>query len=171
MYKKRVFIGLGSNLGDRLYNLKRALSKVSCLPDLKVEKYSSVYEAQAVGYVPQDNFLNMAVEISTNLNPESFFLQIQKIEKDLGRIRNVRWGPRIIDIDILYWETKVLKTDNLQIPHSEVENRRFVLVPLEEIAPKFKSPPKFQEISVLLENVQDQSWIKLFLPKEKFEFN
>ncbi|MFQ5770813.1 MAG: 2-amino-4-hydroxy-6-hydroxymethyldihydropteridine diphosphokinase [bacterium] len=171
MSKNQIYIGLGSNLGDRLSNLKKALQKIDCLPATKVKKFSSIYETEPIGYLSQDNFLNMAVEISTHLNPESFLFQIQKIEHELGRIRNVRWGPRIIDIDILYWGEKIFKTDHLQIPHSEIENRRFVLIPLNEIAPNFESPPRFQKISVLLENVQDNSRVQLFLPKANLELN
>jgi 2-amino-4-hydroxy-6-hydroxymethyldihydropteridine diphosphokinase len=171
MSQNQIYIGLGSNLGDRLSNFKKALQKISCLPATKVKTISSIYETEPIGYLSQDNFLNMVVEISTSLDPESFLFQIQKIEHELGRIRKVRWGPRTIDIDILYWGAKIFRTDLLQIPHSEIENRRFVLMPLNEIAPNFKSPPRFQRICVLLENVQDNSRVELFLPKTNLELN
>ncbi|MFQ5822435.1 MAG: 2-amino-4-hydroxy-6-hydroxymethyldihydropteridine diphosphokinase [bacterium] len=168
---KQIFLGLGSNIGNCLDNLKEALTRIALLPDIKIENYSSVYETAPVGYLEQDNFLNMVAEISTVLSPELFLEKIQKIESDLGRIRKFKWGPRVIDIDILFWGADFLKTDTLQIPHSEIEKRRFVLIPLNEIAPKFKTPHQLQEIGELLKNVQDNSWVELFLSKEKFEFN
>jgi 2-amino-4-hydroxy-6-hydroxymethyldihydropteridine diphosphokinase len=171
MIHKPIFLGLGSNLGDRLNYLKEALKRISLLPNTSLENLSSVYETAPVGYLEQDNFLNMAAEISTELNASSFFKEIQGIEKDLGRIRKIKMGPRVIDIDILYWGSEILNTSALQIPHPEIENRRFVLVPLNEIAPKFKTPHRLQEIGVLLKSVQDDSWVKLFLGKDNFAIN
>lgn len=169
MIQKQVFLGLGSNIGNRLEYLKEALRRISLLPNTKIEKHSSVYETAPVGYLEQDDFLNMVVEISTNLNPVSFFKKIQAIEKDLGRVRKVEKGPRVIDIDILYWGSEILSMNTLQIPHPEVEHRRFVLVPLNEIAPEFKTPHQLQEIGALLKNVQNNSGVELFLAKENFE--
>lgn len=171
MTQKQIFLGLGSNIGNRLNYLKDALKRISLLPNTKIEKHSSVYETAPVGYLEQDNFLNMVVEISTDLNPVSFFKKMQKIENDLGRIRKIKMGPRVIDIDILYWGSEILNINSLQIPHSEIENRKFVLVALNEIVPKFKTPHRLQEISELLKNVQDNSWVELFLAKENFEIN
>lgn len=171
MTQKQIFLGLGSNIGDRLNYLKEAVKRISSLPNTKIRKHSSVYETAPVGYSEQDNFLNMVVEISTDLNPIAFFKEMQKIEKSLGRIRKVKWGPRVIDIDILYWGSEILNTKSLQIPHAEIENRRFVLVPLNEISPDFKTPHQRQAIGELLENVQDDSWVELFLAKENFEIN
>ena len=167
----QIFIGLGSNIGNRLIYLTDALSRIANLTETKIVNYSSVYETAPVGYLKQGDFLNLIAEITTNYSPELFLHNIQKIERDLGRVRNIYWGPRTIDIDILYWGKELIMTRTLQIPHPEVVNRRFVLVPLNEIAADFKTPPQFQRVDQLLENVLDESWVELYLPKEEYEIN
>ncbi|MFQ5708177.1 MAG: 2-amino-4-hydroxy-6-hydroxymethyldihydropteridine diphosphokinase [bacterium] len=167
---RHVYLGLGSNMGDRLNNLQEALSQISNLSQTVIDDYSSVYETKPVGYAQQADFLNMVVEISTDSPPQPFLCEVQEIEKRLGRVRGRRWGPRTIDIDILYWGRELVNTHDLTIPHAEVENRRFVLQPLNEIASYFKTPPRQQVVKHLLEIVQDESWVILYLPKEKIEF-
>lgn len=168
---ERVFIGLGSNLGNRVAYLKEALHRITELFQTKVVRFSSVYETAPIGYLNQQNFLNLVAEISTSLPPEPFLEKIQGIENDLGRVRTVRWGPRTIDIDILYWGDQVISTDALRVPHPETENRRFVLVPLNEIAAEFAAPPKFFKISELLRTVSQEQLVRLHLPKENCEPN
>ncbi len=169
MFPDRVFVGLGSNRGDRLYYLSQALKAMAPLPETKILNYSSIYETAPVGYVNQSNFLNMVVEIATIHNPLAFLKQLQKIELDFNRIRERRWGPRTIDLDILYWGDQQIETEELIIPHPQAVKRRFVLVPLNEIAADFAPPPHFEKISKLLEVVADKGWVEVFLPKAKYQ--
>ncbi len=171
MIYNSVFLCIGSNLGDRLTYLKNALFRIADFTETIISSCSSVYESAPVGYLDQDDFLNIVVRISTNYSPELFLESIKKIEDDLGRVRKIKWGPRTIDIDILYWGNEIVKTNALEIPHPEVQNRKFVLVPLNEIAADFKAPPQFRTIFEILKNGSDKSWVELYLPKEKFEIN
>ena len=168
MIHKNVFLGLGSNVGDRLENLESALEKIGELPGTAVSALSSVYESAPVGYLNQNNFLNMIARISTKFSPEQFFKNTQKIEHDLGRTRKTRWGPRTIDIDILFWGDSVISTNSLKIPHPEAENRRFVLLPLCEIAPDFLMPPNGHRVSKVLENIVDENKIELYRAKDQY---
>jgi 2-amino-4-hydroxy-6-hydroxymethyldihydropteridine diphosphokinase len=169
MFFDRVFVGLGSNCGDRLDNLTKALKAIALVPETKILNYSSVYETAPVGYVNQRNFLNMVAEIATIQRPQEFLSQLQKIEHELKRIRKTRWGPRTIDLDILYWGDQQIETAELTIPHPQAAKRRFVLVPLNEIAADFAPPPHFEKIFKLLETVADESWVDVFLPKAKYQ--
>src|SRR3990172_1844128 len=157
MYEKKNFLGLGSNIGSRLYFLKTALMKINDIPTTKVINYSSVYESEPVGFTNQANFLNMVVQVSTEIPPEEFLFKTQKIENDLGRVRKIKWGPRTIDIDILFWGEQVVKSDSIEIPHPEVERRDFVLIPLCEIAPDFKTPISHCTIEWLCKNLKKNS--------------
>ncbi len=162
-----IFVGLGSNLGDRLNFLTKTLQKIADLPDTRLLACSSIYQTEPIGFREQDSFLNLVIELSTNFDPVDFLHQIQKIEGELGRLREMRWGPRTIDIDILYWGEAQISTTQLRIPHPEAANRKFVLAPLHEIAPDFKAPPGFQTISKMLANVADTGRVEMYLPKEK----
>jgi len=168
MIHKNIFLGLGSNVGDRLVNLESAIEKLNKLPGTAVLACSSVYESAPIGYLAQNDFLNMVARISTKFSPEQFFKNTQELEHDLGRIRKVRWGPRTIDIDILFWRESVISTDSLKIPHPEAENRKFVLVPLNEIAPDFLMPPNGCRVSEILENMADKNNIELYRAKEQY---
>lgn len=167
MSENEIFLSLGANVGDRVANLTNALNRIAELRGTEVIDYSSVYESAPIGYLEQDNFLNMVVQISTKFTPELLLKNIHKIESDLGRIRRVRWGPRTIDIDILYWGATVMKTDTLAIPHPQIESRKFVLMPLSEIAANFKAPPHFHEIGKILDKNFDESFVEMVLPREK----
>lgn len=165
-----IFLGLGSNVGDRLAHLQGALSALADLPHTEVKRHSSVYETEPVGYEDQPDFLNMVAEVATEIAPEAFLEATKNIEYRLGRVRDVRWGPRRIDIDILYWGMRVLDSERLQVPHPQARRRRFVLVPLNEIAPEFAPPPEGVPVSTLLERVADPQRVERFLPKESFSF-
>lgn len=129
----KAYIGLGSNRGDRLENLRKA---VSLLPakGVSVIKKSSVYETEAVG-PPQPDFLNAVIEVDTDHEPEELYRALKEIEAEVGRKPSERWGPREIDLDLLLYEDRVVDLPHLKIPHPEITNRAFVLVPLFEIAP------------------------------------
>ena len=135
-----VQLSLGSNLGVRRENLEAALARLGQLPETSVTRRSRVYETEPYGVTGQPGFLNMAAEVETELQPLELLDAIQTIERRLGRRPTERWGPRIIDIDIVLWDTLVLETDTLTVPHPDFRNRAFVLIPLAEIAPQAIDP-------------------------------
>jgi GTP cyclohydrolase IV len=133
-----VYLGLGSNLGDRKKNLHRALELLS--KRAAIEKVSSVYETEPVGYKEQPLFLNAVCRISTELEPESLLKLAKKIEAELGRKPGFPNAPRPIDIDILFYDDEIVSDDDLTVPHLKLAERAFVLVPLAEIATQFVHP-------------------------------
>jgi 2-amino-4-hydroxy-6-hydroxymethyldihydropteridine diphosphokinase len=152
-----IFVGLGSNLGDRLSYLRQALSQLAKLEKTSVVNCSSVYETQPVGLKEQPQFLNMVAELDSALSPIDVFRNLKEIENKLGRTGNVRWGPREIDLDLLYYNNKVFTTGELIIPHPEIVNRRFVLIPMKEIASDFIDPAQEASIAELLRSCSDAS--------------
>lgn len=134
-----VYIGIGSNLGDRKENCLRAIELLQ-KREIIVTKRSSLYETEPWGVKDQPLFLNMAIEIKTGLNPAELLKILKDIEREVGREESFKWGPRIIDLDILLFDNIILKTDNLEIPHPLMHERDFVLRPLCEIAPDIKHP-------------------------------
>jgi 2-amino-4-hydroxy-6-hydroxymethyldihydropteridine diphosphokinase len=143
-----VYLGLGSNLGDRKQNLSQALGLLST--HVMIEKASSVYETEPVGYKPQPLFLNAVCRISTELNPKQLLRLAKKIEAKLGRKPGFPNAPRSIDIDILFYDEEVLSSKELTIPHPRVTERAFVLVPLAEIAPNLIHPGSRKTVRELL---------------------
>lgn len=136
----RVFLGLGSNVGERGKFLNRAVVEMKRLPDTKVVWASSVYETDPVGRTDQPKFLNAAVEIETQFAPDKLYVEVKAIEQRNGRTVGERWGPREIDIDILVYDGLVFQNEQVTVPHPEMEKRKFVLVPLKEIAPDLVHP-------------------------------
>lgn len=136
------YIGLGSNLGDKEANCRKAIALLA--KSSRVVRASSLYCTEPMGYREQDDFVNAVVELETGLSPEALLQQCRAIEEELGRVRTVRWGPRTIDVDILLYGTTTIETPELTIPHPLLHTRRFVLVPLCEIAPQ-AFHPKLQE--------------------------
>ena len=135
-----VFLGLGSNIGERQVFLNQAASEIKKIRDTKIVWSSSIYETDPVGKADQSRFLNAALEIETALGPVELLGELQDIETRLGRTHTGRWGPREIDIDILIYDGLVHADATVQVPHPELERRRFVLVPLREIAPDLVHP-------------------------------
>lgn len=133
-----VFLALGSNIGNRLANLKAAVSNLS--PQLNLKKRSSVYETPPWGYTEQDAFLNQVVKAETYMEPQPLLRHLKRLESALGRVPNFQNGPRLIDIDILFYDNLVLDTPPLVIPHPRLHERAFVLVPAAEIEPDFIHP-------------------------------
>jgi 2-amino-4-hydroxy-6-hydroxymethyldihydropteridine diphosphokinase len=129
-----VYIALGSNLGDRRQYIEKALQKMT-EAGIVVEKISSIWETDPAGGPPQEKFLNAVIKTTTTLLPEQLLKTLQMIEQSLGRTRLIINGPRTIDLDILFYDDIVLKTDYLTIPHPRMHERDFVLRPLKEIAP------------------------------------
>lgn len=133
----RVYIGLGSNLGDRLSNLKAALGKLSSR--LQIVSVSSVYETEPIG-PEQPDYLNAVISADTDLAPDDLLAVMQQTELELGRKRLIRWGPRTIDLDLLLYGDQVIDTEDLKVPHPEITNRAFVVVPLLELQPELELP-------------------------------
>jgi 2-amino-4-hydroxy-6-hydroxymethyldihydropteridine diphosphokinase len=156
----RIFIGLGSNLGDRAAYLHRALSELCELPQTTVKKLSSVYETEPVGVKDQPKFLNLVAELDSMLRPDDLVRELKEIEHRVGRTLREHWGPREIDLDLLYYGGEMLNETALQVPHPEISNRRFVLVPLKEIAAEFQDPLRHLSVEDLLQRCSDTSSVR-----------
>lgn len=154
-----VYLALGSNMGNRLANLKAAISNLT--PQMTVKKKSSVYETPPWGFTDQGAFLNQVVVAETYLGPEALLAHLKRLETALGRIPNFENGPRVIDIDILFFDNLIVDTASIAIPHPRLHKRAFVLVPLAELAPKLVHPVLRKSVSELLDGVE-RSEIKLF---------
>jgi 2-amino-4-hydroxy-6-hydroxymethyldihydropteridine diphosphokinase len=154
-----VFLALGSNMGNRFANLKAAVNNLT--PQMAVKNRSSVYETPPWGFTEQAPFLNQVVMVNTYLAPEALLSHLKRLETALGRTPGFQNGPRLIDIDILFFDDLVMDTLRLEIPHPRLHERAFVLVPLAEIAPDLVHPVLHKPIHELLDNV-DRNDIKLF---------
>ena len=151
----KIFLSLGSNLGNKEHNLQSAIKKLSEIIDIK--KTSSIYQTEPTDYEEQPNFLNLVIEAETNLSPEELIKSTQKIQKELGtKEKAVRYGPRIIDIDILFYNDLIMKKENLTIPHPRLHERAFVLVPFAEIAPGWIHPSLKKSIVEIKQNLKDR---------------
>jgi len=148
------YLLIGGNLGNRKDNLRKATSLIieQCG---SLTSASSIYETAAWGITDQPSFLNQVLEISTSSNARQLLRKILKIEKEMGRVRHEKLGPRIIDIDILLFENEIHDLPFLKIPHPEMQNRRFVLTPLAEIGPGLQHPVLKKSIEQLLEECPD----------------
>jgi 2-amino-4-hydroxy-6-hydroxymethyldihydropteridine diphosphokinase len=147
----QTLIALGTNLGDRLANLRTALDALP--PEVVILDKSKIYETPAWGFEDQPAFLNMAVKGRTDLKPEALLKHLKLLETRLGREPSFHWGPRLIDIDLLFYDDLILDTPRLVIPHPRLHERAFVLVPLADIAPDFIHPTLGKTIRELLEGM------------------
>ncbi len=146
-----VFLALGTNLGHRILNLREALSLLSS--DCEWVAVSRVYETPPWGFADQPAFLNMAVHAQTALGPESLLSKLKQAEIQIGREQTFRWGPRVIDLDILFYDDIILDLPGLTIPHKRLHERAFVLVPLADVAADFVHPVLRRIVSELLADV------------------
>jgi 2-amino-4-hydroxy-6-hydroxymethyldihydropteridine diphosphokinase len=159
----RVFVALGSNLGNRLANLEDAIDRLE--PEVHITNVSSVYETAPWGVSDQPRFLNCVISANTSLEPKALLVKLKSIEKDMGRQPGVRYGPRLIDLDILLYDKMIMDTEDLVIPHPRMLERAFVLVPLADIAGRLKHPltgVSFTDLAA----ASDRTGISLFEPEK-----
>ncbi len=151
-----IFVGLGSNLGDRRANIETALRLLG-ERQIRVARVSSLYETEPVGLRRQPDYYNAVCRLETGLLPEGTLAACLEVETAMGRVRASRWGPRVIDLDLLFYAGRVIQTLGLTIPHPRLAERRFVLEPLCELAPDFRDPSSGKRIRELLMECPDRS--------------
>ena len=157
----QVYIGIGSNLGNKRENYLEALARIAKIPETKIIKESSIYESEPLGD-SKEWYVNGAIEIETELTPEQLLVKLRNIERAMGRKKvRKRWGARIIDLDIVVFNCLKLEKKSLKIPHPEMHNRKFVLIPLSEIAPQVIHPALGASVSELLVGVKDNKKVSL----------
>ena len=161
----RIYLSLGSNLGDRATNLDRA---VNALPEagVRVLRCSAIYETEPVDFLDQPWFLNCVVEAETSPAPRPLLAGLQGIEALLGSRKLIPKGPRIIDLDILFYGDTVIQEAGIEIPHPRLAERRFVLVPLAELAPEHSHPVSHKTVAELLAATKDRSMVRIWQPEQ-----
>jgi 2-amino-4-hydroxy-6-hydroxymethyldihydropteridine diphosphokinase len=164
-----VFIGIGSNEGNRLVNIKNAITLISKLNNCKIEKISSVYETLAFGKTDQQNFYNAVIKIKTELVVKDLFFSLKKIEKKIGRIHREKWGPREIDLDILLFNDLIFSDEIITLPHKGLIYRDFVLVPLIEIEPEIVHPVFNKNLSEFIDELETRNIINKFSESQLLE--
>jgi len=165
---KIAYIALGTNLGERLENLRRALEMLSAEAGILVQAVSSVYETEPVGGPEQGQFLNACAAIATSLTPTALLLTMLDIEEKMGRIRKERWGSRLIDLDLLIYEGITMNTPLLELPHPRLTERDFVLIPLADIAPDLPIPRCGKTVREILSSRPKAKDVKLYLVPTRY---
>ena len=166
--EQQIFLGLGSNMGDRYQNLKKGIHQLNDHPHIWIKNQSHVYQSPSMYQANQDDFYNMVIEIYTNLIPVDLLIEIKKIEIKAGRIPESKKNmPRILDIDILAIGDLQIHSELLEIPHPGISERKFVLKPWSDIAPEFTLPDSSQTVSDLLENRADNLEVRMVLIFDK----
>lgn len=153
------YLALGSNLEPRELYLSRAISRLKALGN--IQKIAPLYQSEPYGVTDQPQFLNSAVLLETELSPRELLHALKKIEQDLGRRKRRRWGPREIDIDIIFYGDKIIRESDLHIPHDDYRNRRFVLQPLRDLRPELTAPDTHETLRQLLKDCPDKSRLTL----------
>lgn len=161
------FVGLGSNLGDRIATLDRALEMLDALPCTRLAKTSSYWATEPVGGAAQGEFINMAAHLRTALEPDRLMKELEKIERALGRTRRVKWGDRTCDLDLLFFDNRVITDPACLLPHPRLAERKFVLAPLAEIASDRTVPGINRKVAKLLQECADPHGIRKISPTRK----
>lgn len=159
---RKAYLALGTNLGDRLANLNRAVELLFAEPGLELEACSNIYETEPVGGPEQGPFLNACLSVKTDLEPADLLLRMLAVEEKMDRVREERWGPRIIDLDLLIYEDTIMNTPLLQLPHPRLAERDFVLIPLASIAPGLIVPGGIKTVKQILEQRKENKGVKFF---------
>lgn len=160
-----VFIGLGSNVGNRLENLQRSISCINLLSNTIVKSVSSVYETLPFGNKDQSDFYNAVIKIETEYSPGELLNELKKIEKKIGRIKRERWGPREIDLDILLFNDLIFSDEIITLPHKGIINRDFVLFPLVEIEPEIIDPVYNRRYKDFIDELESKHILKILYDK------
>jgi len=146
----RVFVGIGSNEGDRLEHISRAIQQLSNTPGIQVSRMATIYDTEPLG-PPQPEYLNTVIEMDTTLSPQQLLDALKLLERQLGRVPSTqRWSPRVIDLDVLLYDDRILSEPALTIPHPRMHERRFVLEPLAQLAPTLVHPILHKTVEELL---------------------
>jgi 2-amino-4-hydroxy-6-hydroxymethyldihydropteridine diphosphokinase len=161
----KAYIVLGTNMGDRELNLKDALSELSAMPEIDIVSVSSIYETDPVGYLDQGKFLNMVICINTSFSAQSLLAACMEVEQILGRKREIRWGPRTIDLDILLYNQENIVTKNLIVPHPRMLERAFVVIPLVEIDKDIVLPDMEKPIREVMDDIPEKEGVRIWKRK------
>ena len=163
------FIGIGSNVADPVSNCLESIDLIALFSHIRITKKSSLYRTEPVGLKEQKWFVNGVIEIKTKYTATTLLKILQQIESDMGRIREEKWGPRTIDLDILFYGQEVIKEKDLSVPHPELHKRRFVLIPMYEIAPYVIHPAFGISIKGLLSRLQDEGRVEVLFENPNVE--
>jgi 2-amino-4-hydroxy-6-hydroxymethyldihydropteridine diphosphokinase len=161
----KAYIGLGTNIGDRELNLRDAISELEAMPENEIISISSIYETNPVGYLEQGKFLNMVICINTTFDAQTLLVACMKIEQNLGRKREIRWGPRTIDLDILLYNQENIVTKNLIVPHPRMLERAFVVIPLAEIDKDIILPNMEKPIREIMDDIPEKEGVQIWKRK------
>jgi 2-amino-4-hydroxy-6-hydroxymethyldihydropteridine diphosphokinase len=162
------YIGLGSNIGEKVCQCEKAVTEILKGDCHRLLAKSSLYRTQPVGYASQDWFVNGAIKIETDLDGHALLRFLKDVETRLGRTKTFRWGPRIIDLDILFFDGREVKTEDLQIPHPLLHRRKFVLIPLVEIDRNLIHPVLKKTVQQLLEDLEEDQVVEKLMGLEQW---
>ena len=154
------YIGIGSNLGDKIHHCEKAISAILKIDRHKLLAKSSLFKTQPIGYTSQDWFVNGVIKIETDLEAPELLRTLKTIESQLGRTKTFRWGPRTIDLDILFFDDNEIHTEELQIPHPLIQDRQFVLIPMAEIDRNLIHPVFKKTVQELLDNLKEDQRVE-----------
>ncbi|MBI5837287.1 MAG: 2-amino-4-hydroxy-6-hydroxymethyldihydropteridine diphosphokinase [Candidatus Eisenbacteria bacterium] len=157
---KLAYVGIGSNVGEREATIRKAVDHLAELPRTKLVRLSSLYDSDPVGVLDQPPFLNAVAALETDLDPHRLLWNLNLVESRLGRVRAERWGPRTLDLDILFYGNMVMDEPGLTLPHPEIENRAFVLIPLNELDPFLPHPRTGVVVSEMLKRLKSHPAVR-----------
>ena len=158
--KHVAYIGIGSNIGDKVLHYEKAVAEILRADHHCLLAASSLYRTKPLGYKEQDWFINGVIQIETDLNPFELLRSLKAIESRLGREKTIRWGPRTIDLDILFYDDSEVQTEELQVPHPRLQERQFVLIPLVEINQTLPHPVLKKTVAELLEDLKEDQGVE-----------